>query len=119
MSVDNDVRILFEEVAVKDEVTVPITKVVQQTLRDHFADFAVVSNNTQINVDEPARRVDAFSHSSEYSDRDIHAKKTPLTLAQSKAYILKNMWKTQYPNNKYIDETGRINCFIYPWFSTL
>jgi hypothetical protein len=109
--VDNDVRILFEEFPLPDEVTIPITKALEETLHKHFEDFAVVSNNVLHNIDEPARRVDAFSHSSEYSDRDIHEKKTPLTLAQAKAYILKNHWKTQYVGNSYIDELGRINCF--------
>jgi hypothetical protein len=111
MSVDNNVRILFEEFPLPDEVTIPIEKTLTQAMRETFENFAVVSNNVEHNIDELARRVDAFSHSSEYSDRDIHEKKTPLTLAQAKAYILKNHWKTQYVGNSYIDEVGRINCF--------
>jgi hypothetical protein len=119
MSVDNNVRILFEEFPLKDEVTIPIEKTLTAAERVRFEEFAVLSNNDLPSINEPARRVDTFSHSSEYSDSDIHEKKTPLTLAQAKAYILKNHYKTQYVGNHYIDEFSRINCFIYPWFSTL
>jgi len=119
MSVDNDVKILFDEVQVPAIVTIAIEKTLEAKLKADFEASAVVSNNVLHNINEPARRVDSFSHSSEYSDRDIHEKRTPLTLEQSKAYILKNHWKTQYPNNHFIDETGRINVYEYPWFSSL
>ena len=113
MSVDTDVKILFDEVKVEPIVTIPIEKTLEAKLRNDFEASAVVSNNVEHNIDEPARRVDSFSHSSESSYIDVHARRTPLTLAQSKAFILKNHWKTPILNYPFRDAQGRINVYEF------
>ena len=128
MSVDNDVKILFDEVKVKDKVNIPITKTLQESVKKHFDDFAVVSNNIANNVNEPARRVDVFSQGNvkdvftqnkTYNFIEPKATTPAMSIIDAKKFILKNMWKTQIAGNKFRDEYGRINCFEYASFSSL
>ena len=112
-NVDKDVKNLFDEFPLKKQVSVPITKTVVEKVKNDFDNASIVPNVKKTVT------FDSFSHSSEKSFIDVHEKKTPLTLDQAKAYILKNHYKTKYTGNHFIDERGRINVFTYSFMSSL
>lgn len=104
MSTDQNVKDLFQEVKVDPIVVVPITKAVQEQLRQQYEDRSFSDNGVK----------NSISISSEYSFSDVHVQKSPLTQEQAYAYILKNHYKTPMKNYSYQDpDTGMINCYEY------